>query len=211
MAAELGSSEHYLKFFESYSREPRDVYQNTPRELGDFRERVPRETVRGRYMFFHENLEMYVYRHWRAYTVPRAAAIWFITYGFLLNGCNAFLKTFPNLGTYKRFSDHPSYKLLGGFWSYFYAIRPFFWAWASYKMARLTYFMIIRHMEGKGDPHYWWFYDTLYPDMIHDEEDMRYINFRYTDQKVVPDPITAYYPYEDLKYNHFLTKSTPNA
>lgn len=40
--------------------------------------------------------------------------------------------------------------------------------------------------------------------MFHDEEDMRYINFRYTDNKVVPDPLTGYYPYDDMKYGKFL-------
>lgn len=35
---------------------------------------------------------------------------------------------------------------------------------------------------------------------------MRYINFRYTDQKVVPDPLTGYYPYDNMKYGSFLNK-----
>ena len=58
--------------------------------------------------------------------------------------------------------------------------------------------------------HYFWYYDTLYPDMFFDEEDMRYINFRYTDQKVAPDPLTGYYPYDNLKYGEFLNKKEEN-
>ena len=58
--------------------------------------------------------------------------------------------------------------------------------------------------------HYFWYYDTLYPDMLFDEEDMRYINFRYTDAKVAPDPLTAYYPYDHLKYGEFLNKKEEN-
>ena len=200
------TAESYLNFFESYQRKPLDHRNLTPKEIGDFRERVPRETVRGRFMFFHENIEMYIYRHWRAYTVPRVAAWWFISYSFMLHGTTAFLKTFNNLQNYKSFSAHPNYKLLGPFWSYFYAIRPFFWTWVSFKMTRFLYFMVLRHWEGLDDKHYFWYYDTLYPDLIHDEEDMRYINFRYSDQKVVPDPLTAYYPYEQLKYRGFLEK-----
>lgn len=66
--------------------------------------------------------------------------------------------------------------------------------------------MIKNHYLGKDDLHYTWYYDTLYPDLLHDEEDMRYINFRYSDAKVVPDPITGYYPYDNLKYGKFLNK-----
>lgn len=77
-------------------------------------------------------------------------------------------------------------------------------------MTKLLGAMVLRHLQGKDDLHYFWYYDTLYPDMFHDEEDMRYINFRYTDNKVVPDPLTAYYPYDNLKYGKFLDKKGEN-
>ena len=70
--------------------------------------------------------------------------------------------------------------------------------------------MIKNHWAGKDELHYFWYYDTLYPDLIFDEDDMRYINFRYTDQKVAPDPLTGYYPYEHLKYGEFLNKKEDN-
>lgn len=70
--------------------------------------------------------------------------------------------------------------------------------------------MINRRLKGDIDLHYFWYYDTLYPDMLFDEEDMRYINFRYTDQKVTPDPLTGYFPYDNLKYGEFLNKKEEN-
>ena len=41
---------------------------------------------------------------------------------------------------------------------------------------------------------------------IHDEDDMRYINFRYTDQKLQVEEMTGYYPYDHLRYGDFLSK-----
>jgi hypothetical protein len=66
--------------------------------------------------------------------------------------------------------------------------------------------MVDRHWKGEDDQHYFWYYDTLFPDMLYDAEDMRYLNFRYTDQKVVPDALTGYFPYENLKYGKFLNQ-----
>ena len=68
--------------------------------------------------------------------------------------------------------------------------------------------MVSRWYRDEGDPHYFWYYDNLYPDFINDMEDYRYINFRYTDQQVGPDNMTAYYPYEDLKYGNFLSEKS---
>jgi hypothetical protein len=73
-------------------------------------------------------------------------------------------------------------------------------------MSKFLIVMMRNRFTGKDDQHYFWYYDTLYPDMFFDEEDMRYINFRYTDAKVVPDPLTGYYPYDHLKYGKFLNK-----
>jgi hypothetical protein len=122
----------------------------------------------------------------------------------------AFAKTFPNVLAYERFSNHPNYKLLGPIYSYFYLLRPIFWTYIFMRMTRYLYHMVKRHWEGKDDMHYFWYYDTLYPDMFFDEEDMRYINFRYTDNKVAPDPLIGYYPYENLKYGKWLNKKEEN-
>ena len=46
----------------------------------------------------------------------------------------------------------------------------------------------------------------MYPDLLHDAEDMRYINFRYTDNKVTPEPLTGYYPHDNMRYGDFLNK-----
>ena len=145
-------------------------------------------------------------RHWRAYTVPRVAVFWFASFGFMQHGFISFLKAFPNLNSYTSFSAHPNYKLMGPIYSYFYLLRPMMWTYVFFRMSKLMVRMVLNHYEGKDDLHYTWYYDTLYPDLYHDEEDMRYINFRYTDNKVVPDPLTGYYPYDDMKYGKFLNK-----
>jgi hypothetical protein len=126
------------------------------------------------------------------------------------NAYITFLKTFPNLASYPKFSAHPNYKILGPIYSWFYMIRPIFWTYIFMRMSRFLAFMIKRHWEGKDDLHYTWYYDTLYPDMFFDAEDMRYINFRYTDALVVPDPLTGYYPYDNIQYGKFLNKKEDN-
>jgi len=51
-----------------------------PRQRGDFRERVRRETLRGKLTVFHENLEMYLTRQSRAYTTTRVFLHWLFFY-----------------------------------------------------------------------------------------------------------------------------------
>ena len=144
--------------------------------------------------------------------MPRVAAGWFMSFCFMQHGKSnpsllglvAFLKTFPNVQAYKSFSAHPSYKLLGPVYSYFYLVRPIFYTWMFYRMSKWLGHMIWRHFTGRDELHYFWYYDTLFPDMIFDSDDMRYINFRYTDQKVVPDELTGYFPYDHMKYQGFL-------
>ena len=199
-----GSATPYLRFYESYARGPEEPIHNTPRGGGDFRERVERETIRGRYGVFHTNIEMYLYRHWRAYTVPRVAMFWFCSFSLMQHSFASFLKTFPNLEAYSRIKHHPNYKLLGPVHAWFFILRPVVWTYVFARMTRFLTFMIIRHYQGKGDLHYFWYYDTLYPDMFFDDEDMRYINFRYTDNKVVPDGLNGYYPLENLKWGEWL-------
>eukprot|EP00352_Strombidinopsis_acuminata_P008526 CAMPEP_0176374292 /NCGR_PEP_ID=MMETSP0126-20121128/26652_1 /TAXON_ID=141414 ORGANISM="Strombidinopsis acuminatum, Strain SPMC142" /NCGR_SAMPLE_ID=MMETSP0126 /ASSEMBLY_ACC=CAM_ASM_000229 /LENGTH=93 /DNA_ID=CAMNT_0017734803 /DNA_START=400 /DNA_END=681 /DNA_ORIENTATION=- len=71
-------------------------------------------------------------------------------------------------------------------------------------MTKFMYHMITRHWAGKDDLHYFWYYDTLYPDLLHDSDDMRYINFRYTDARVTPMEMNGYFPYAHLRYDNFL-------
>jgi hypothetical protein len=177
-----------------------------PKDKNDFRERVERETIRGRYAVFHETIEMYLNRQWRAFTCPRVAVFWLSSFALMQHSFVAFEKTFPNLLAYGSIFKHPSYKLLGPVYSLFYTVRPFFWTYICFRMTRFLYFMIQRHWEGKDDQHYFWYYDTLYPDLLHDEDDMRYINFRYTDQKVAPEALTGYYPYANQRYEKWLNK-----
>ena len=205
-AARQGSSESYLQFFETYARGEDDEMNMNPRQKGDFRERVPRETIFGRYAIFHETIEMYLYRQWRAYTCPRVAVFWFGSFALMQHGCHAFNMAFPNIQHYGSLSKHPNYKMLGPVYSYFYAARGIFCIYVFARMTRFQYYMIKRHWLGYDDPHYFWYYDTLYPDMVLDEDDMKPVNFRYTDQKVSPDAMTGYYPYANMRYGKFLNE-----
>ena len=71
--------------------------------------------------------------------------------------------------------------------------------------------MIKRHWRGEDDMHMTWYQDTMYPDLISDADDMRYINFRYSDSKVVPEPLTGYYPHEHARYGDILNKKRDNS
>ena len=138
--------------------------------------------------------------------MPRMAMFAFGSYALMQHGVYKFLHTFPNLLAYKSFHQHPNFKLMGPLYSYFYLLRPIVWTYVFYRLSRATWVMTKRHWEGKDDQHYTWFYDTAYPDLLHDAEDMRYINFRYSDAKVTPEPMTGYYPYADMRYSKFLNK-----
>ena len=137
-----GSPESFLRFYESYARAPVNELQSIPKQPCDFRERVERETIKGRYGVFHETLEMYLYRHWRAYTCPRVAVFWVGSFALMQHGFIQFSNTFPNLSSYKRFSQHPNYKVLGPLYSYFYMVRPIFWTYIFFRMSRFLYHMI---------------------------------------------------------------------
>ena len=69
--------------------------------------------------------------------------------------------------------------------------------------------MLKRWYQDRGDPHYFWYYDNLYPDMIVDPDEFRYINFAYSDQAVAPDEINGYFPWDDLKYREFVNQKAP--
>lgn len=159
-----------------------------------------------RYGVFHQTIEGYLNRHWKALTVPRFAIFWLASFGLMQHSLVAFAKTFPNLSTYASFSAHPNYRLLGPVYSWFFLLRPVIWSYVFIRMTKTLFAMSKRHFEGKDDLQVFWYSDSNYPDMLHDEEDMRYINFRYTDQKVSPDPMTGYYPYDHLKYGKWLDK-----
>jgi hypothetical protein len=51
-----------------------------PRDRTDFRERVRRETLRGKLTFFHETIEMYIERQLKAYTTTRVFIAWVFSF-----------------------------------------------------------------------------------------------------------------------------------
>ena len=140
-----GNDEAFLRFYESYGRSPVNHIQMTPKEPGDFRERVERDTIRGRYGVFHNNVETYLYRHWRAYTCPRMAFFAFGSFCLMKHGVYKFDHAFPNLLSYPKFSAHPNYKLMGPIYSWFYLVRPVFWTYITYRLVRCTANMVKRH------------------------------------------------------------------
>ena len=95
-----------------------------------------------RYGFFHNTFEEYLYRQWRAYTIPRVLLFWYGSLVFMQHGFVAFLKTFPNVLAMKSFSAHPNYKLLGAGTSWFYIARPIFWTWVFMRMTKWTWSMV---------------------------------------------------------------------
>ena len=124
--------------------------------------------------------------------------------GLFMSSIQFFGKTFNNLEAYGKFSNHPNYKLLGPFWSNYYRLRPFFWGYIAIRLARWYFWMLKRWYNDKGDPHYFWYYDNLYPDFFVDPDDNRYINFPYHDQPVAPDEMIGFFPFEHLKYQEFV-------
>ena len=80
------SDESFLRFYESYARSAPNKLQSLPKEPGDFRERVERDTIKGRYGVFHNTIDMYLYRHWRAFTALRMGVFLFGSYGLMLHG-----------------------------------------------------------------------------------------------------------------------------
>ena len=105
--ATTGSDEKFLRFYVSYRRAPRNDLQSHPKNPGDFRERVERDTIRGRYGVFSETIEMHLYRQWRAFTCPRVAVFWIGSFALMQHSLVAFKKTFPNLLAYNSFKAHP--------------------------------------------------------------------------------------------------------
>ena len=129
-------------------------------------------------------------------------------YALFFNSIQTFGKTFSNLEAFGKFSNHPNYKLLGPFWSNYYRLRVFVWGYMCVRITRFFYSMTYRWYMDKGDPHYFWYYDNLYPDFLRDPDDSKYINFPYSDQPVAPDEMIAYFPWEHLKYQKFLDQKS---
>lgn len=160
-----------------------------------------------RYGFFHENIAEYFNRQWRAFTCPRMALWWFGSFTFFNWTLYSVGNTFYNINQYQKLSDHPNYKALGAFRTNFYLLRPVLAGWACYKMTLGLYSMLYNHyFLGRDDLHYFWYYDSLYPDMYHDADDMRYLNFMYSDNRVSPDAMNGYFPEDDVKYTPWLKK-----
>jgi hypothetical protein len=98
-----------------------------PKDRTDFRERVRRETLRGKLAVFHENIETYLIRQARAFTTTRVFLHWYLGYLITKRCVTIFMHTFPDKHHYGKFRNHPNYIKLGAFWSWTYYLR----CWAS--------------------------------------------------------------------------------
>jgi hypothetical protein len=97
-----------------------------PRDRSDFRKRVRRETLKGSTTFFHENIEDYILRQAKGYTIPRIFLHFAVIYFGSLYCAQICLITFPNVWKYGGLRNHPNYIKLGPYWSWFYILRvPF--------------------------------------------------------------------------------------
>lgn len=74
-----------------YAKLPVDWINMNPKDRGDFRERVRRETLRGKLALFHENIETYLIRQAKAYTTFRVFVHWYLVF-LLTKKCNCLLK-----------------------------------------------------------------------------------------------------------------------
>jgi hypothetical protein len=96
-----------------------------PKDRSDFRERVRRETVKGKLTFFHENIENYLLRQTKACTTFRVFSWWTFFSLLAMKHTLVFFHYFPGMIKYG-FLNHPNYKKLGHGWSWFYLLRvPF--------------------------------------------------------------------------------------
>lgn len=75
-----------LKWSKYAKKEP-DWINEGPREIDDVRERVRRETLRGQTTVFHNSLEDYLTRQFRANTVPRVG-IHLLLFSVIAYRCN---------------------------------------------------------------------------------------------------------------------------
>lgn len=130
------------------------------------------------------------------------AVWWSLSAGLMMHGFASFNYTFYNieqLGFWK----HPNYKMLGSGWAMIYVMRPWFWAYITYRLTRYLLVMIKRHWMGRAEEHYWWWHDTAYPDLMHSKEDMKYLNFKYADTPVKPEHLTDFYKPENDAVQRF--------
>lgn len=61
----------YLDKYSQFAKQEVKWENEGPRDMFDSRERVRRETVKGKTTLFHTNIEDYIQRQARGYTVPR--------------------------------------------------------------------------------------------------------------------------------------------
>ena len=152
-----------------------------PKDRSDFRERVRRETMRGKTTYFHDNIENYIFRQAKATTTFRVFSHWLLAYVVMARCMYVFLYSFPEMSRYGMFWRHPNYKKLGHGWSWFYFLRVPFTTWITWRLTKMLYYKAKDTVHGKEDRLSQLQNDWMYEDWHRDSEDGRYVNFRYGD------------------------------
>lgn len=176
------SSDLYLDKWSKYAKKDIDWLEQNPRDLFDKRKRVRRETVRGKTTFFHESYEDYIGRQLRAYTVPRAFLHLLLLTTMTYRYSWIVREKFHDYWKYKSLFMNPTYKKLGLGWTSFYFLRPVFCAYLSYRCLKYTIGIVKKRWNGDKDYLFEVFQDEIYYDTWYkDMNDMKMINFRYSD------------------------------
>ena len=76
----LDVNKNYNRVFAEWQKNPTDWTNMKMKDRFDYRERVRRETLRGKLTIFHENIESYLTRQSRAYTTQRVFLHWLVVY-----------------------------------------------------------------------------------------------------------------------------------
>ena len=178
------NSDLYLDKWSRFARKDIDWLNNGPRPMFDTKKRVRRETVRGKTTIFHQNMEDYLERQLRTYTLPRGILHTTCLLTFALKYYFIVQDKFSDNWRYKTIFHNPVYKKLGFGWTAIYYLRPLFFAYLTGRAAIYTY--NLGKKRWNGDLHFIYeiiqdqnYYDTWYKDIM----DYKMVNFRYSDHR----------------------------
>ncbi len=188
-------SDLYLDKWSQYAKKEVDWINEGPKYIFDTAKRVRRETVRGKTTVFHESIEDYLVRQFRAYTVPRVG-IHLLLFSIMTWKYYTTLRDmFSNSWKYKSFSANPVYKKLGFSYTFLYVLRPIFMGYLTLRVSKLFYETCKKQWNGEHDFVHQvvqeeWTYDTWFKDA----RDFRMVNFRYSDHLDPRGQWSAYNP-----------------
>ena len=144
-------SDLYLDKWSQYAKKEVDWINEGPKYIFDTAKRVRRETVRGKTTVFHESIEDYLVRQFRAYTVPRVGIHLFLFSIMTWKYYTTLRDMFSNSWKYKSFSANPVYKKLGFSYTFLYVLRPIFMGYLTLRVSKLFYETCKKQWNGEHD------------------------------------------------------------